>query len=248
MAIAQKTTPQASTTGDADQDLVQHMPVLENGDHLTRTEFERRYEAMPNLKKAELVEGVVYLGSPVRASAHAMPHAAVVTWLGYYGAHVPGVDMGDNATVRLDQENEPQPDVLLRLETELGGSSRVDENDYVDGPPELVVEVAASSVSIDRHAKLRAYRRNGVQEYVLWRVLDRALEWFSLQEGEYVPLQPDERGVVHSRVFPGLRLHVQALLDGDLAAVLAEQQTGFTSTEYKQFLEALASKRTAATH
>ena len=38
---------------------------LEHGDHLTREEFERRYEAMPHVRKAELIEGVVYMPSPV---------------------------------------------------------------------------------------------------------------------------------------------------------------------------------------
>src|SRR5690242_6337929 len=119
---------------------VAHVPALESGDHLSRSEFERRYEAMPALKKAELIEGVVYVGSPVRMDVHAEPHASVITWLGTYRAATPGVRLGDNPTVRLDLDNEPQPDALLRLEPAAGGRSRVDEDGYVEGPPELVVE------------------------------------------------------------------------------------------------------------
>src|SRR5258706_7445575 len=109
----------------------------ESGDRLTRQEFERRYEVMPSLKKAELIEVVVYVGSSVRSS-HGRAHAEIVGWLGVYAAATFGVDPGDNATVRLDIDNEPQPDALLRIEPEAGGRSRVAEDDYIDGPPELI--------------------------------------------------------------------------------------------------------------
>lgn len=222
------------------------VPPLENGDRLTRMEFERRYEAMPHLKKAELVEGVVYLGSPVRIEAHGQPHGFVLGWLTYYWEATPGVQFADNTTVRLDPDNEPQPDALLRLDAAVGGASRITEDGYLEGPPELVIEVAASSVSIDRHEKLRAYRRNGVREYIIWRVLDRQLDWFALQEGDYVRLEPDDRGVVHSTQFPGLRLAVATLLEGDWRAALAEQQAGLGSPEHRQFVEALAARAGAA--
>jgi Uma2 family endonuclease len=221
------------------------IPLLENGDRLSRAEFRRRYEAMPHLKKAELIEGVVYLGSPVRNDAHAEPHASITTWIGTYGAATPGVAAADNGTVGVDADNDYQPDVMLRVMEQAGGQSRI-VDDYVEGPPELVVEVAASSVSIDRHTKLHVYRRAGVLEYVIWQVLNRRVEWFALREGEYVPLQPDERGVVHSQVFPGLRLHVPALLDGDLATVLAELQAGIAGDEHRRFVERLAARRRAA--
>src|SRR5581483_3423435 len=109
-------------------------------------------------------------------------------------ATTPGVDLADNTTVRLDFDNEPQPDALLRLEPGVGGRSSVSEDDYLEGAPELIVEVAASSASYDLHEKLRAYRRNGVQEYVVWRVYDQQIDWFQLLDGEYVPLMPDVDG------------------------------------------------------
>ncbi|ACK70115.1 conserved hypothetical protein [Gloeothece citriformis PCC 7424] len=96
---------------------------LENGDRLTRDEFELRYHAMPELKKAELIEGVVYMASPVRAKKHGKPHAHIIAWLGNYEASTPGVETLDNTTVRLDADNEPQPDALLRIEQ--GGQSRI---------------------------------------------------------------------------------------------------------------------------
>jgi len=218
------------------------LPPLENGDHLTRYEFERRYEARPDIKKAELIERVVYMPSPVRARSHGGPHGQIIAWLGVYSAATPGVEFYDNVTVRLDLDNEPQPDALLRLEPEAGGNSRVSAEDYVEGAPELIVEIAASSVSYDLHDKLRVYRRNGVPEYMVWRVYDKQVDWFRLIQAEYVPLTPDESGVVHSQVFPGLCLVVSALLEGDLAKVLAELQKGLETAEHAAFVERLRGK------
>ncbi len=123
-----------------------NIPPLESGDRLTRQEFERRYQVMPQIK-AELIEGVVYVASPVRIANQGRPHAVLVGWLLVYKAATPGVDLADNSTVRLDADNEAQPDALLRLESEVGGNSRISEDDYVEGAPELIVEIAASSAS-----------------------------------------------------------------------------------------------------
>lgn len=215
------------------------VPPLESGDRLTRYEFEHRYQAMPYIKKAELIEGVVYVASPVRMANHGRPHAALVGWLMVYKAATPGVDLGDNATVRLDADNEPQPDALLRIEPEVGGNSRISEDDYVEGAPELIAEIAASSASYDLNDKLNAYRRNGVQEYIVWQIYENRLDWFSLQEGRYVPLEPDGVGVIRSQIFPGLWLAVNALREGDLAEVLAVLQQGLQTAEHQAFVEHL---------
>ena len=219
--------------------------ALENGDRLTRCEFERRYAARPDLKEAQLIEGVVYMPSPV-SLAHSGPHAMIQTTLLVYAASTPGVRGEDNVTVRLDLDNEPQPDVVLRIEPKAGGSSRVSDDGYLEGAPELVVEVAASSASIDLHDKLRAYRRNGVQEYVVWRTQERQIDWFEIADGEYRVLPRDEADVVHSRVFPGLRLSAGALLNGNLAGALAEVQKGIGSPEHAAFVARLAGARNRA--
>jgi Uma2 family endonuclease len=212
------------------------VPPLENGDRLTRDEFERRYDAMPYLKKAELIEGVVYVPSPVRYQHHGAPHALLITWLGYYAAGTPGVSVSDNSTVRLDLDNEPQPDALLLIDPSCGGQIRISSDDYIEGSPELVAEVASSSVSYDLHAKLHVYRRNGVREYVVWRVLDGAIDWFVLRAGQYARLPVDANGLLHSEVFPGLRLDPAALVRGDLATVLAVVQQGLGSPEHAAFV------------
>ena len=211
------------------------IPPLENGDTLTRAEFERRYEAMPHLKKAELIEGVVYVPSPVRHSYHGHQHAHLINWLGHYEAHTPGVEVSDNVTVRLDLDNEPQPDALLFIDPACGGHALIDADGYIEGAPELVAEVASSSVSYDLHAKLRVYRRNGVREYIVWRVLDQEIDWFVLCSGQYERLPLDTEGLYRSEIFSGLWLDPAALLRGDLATVLAVVQRGLASPEHAAF-------------
>ena len=145
--------------------IVPLVPPLETGDCMTRAEFERRYEAMPGLKKAELVEGVVYVPSPVSKS-HAHNHGRLMAWLVLYAEQTPGTMSCDNATVRLDLENEVQPDALLLIES--GGQTKSGSSRYIEGPPELIAEVASSSVSRDLHSKLALYRRHGVLEYIVF--------------------------------------------------------------------------------
>jgi hypothetical protein len=215
------------------------VPPLESGDHLTRDEFERRYEAMPQLKKAELIEGVVYVPSPTRFVQHGRPHAALMGWLCAYWFATPGVDAADNTSIRLDLSNEPQPDAFLIIEPARGGQARVDADGYVDGGPELVAEVAASRATIDLNTKFRVYQRNNVREYLVWRVLDQAIDWFVLRQGRYEALLPTA-GVYRSEVFPGLWLDPAALARLDLAAMQQTLQQGLASPEHAAFVGQLA--------
>jgi Uma2 family endonuclease len=179
------------------------VPPLQAGDRLTRPEFERRFDATPGLKKAELIEGTVYMPPPVSDDYHGRPHFSLIALFGYYVALTPGIAGGDNSSLRIDLDNVPQPDVYLRILESNGGQARLDEEGYIVGVPELVAEIAASSVSYDLHVKLNVYRRNGVKEYVVWRVHDRALDWFVLRGGQYEPLGLTG-GAFRSEVFPGL--------------------------------------------
>ncbi|MEZ6036771.1 MAG: Uma2 family endonuclease [Planctomycetota bacterium] len=215
------------------------IPELCAGDVLTRDEFERRYAAMPNLKKAELIEGVVYMPSPVRYTQHGNPHFLLSRWLGVYCDATPGVDGASDSTIRLDQDNEPQPDLMLRI-TGPRGSSRIDADGYLQGPPELVVEVAASSVSYDLHQKLAAYRRNGVAEYLVLRTEDAAVDWFVLRRGTYERQLPDPAGLLRSERFAGLWLDPAALLRGDAAALRAAVDRGLADPAHAGFVGQLA--------
>jgi len=219
------------------------VPTLENGDRLSRLEFERRYRAMPHVKKAELIEGEVVMGSPVSCTFHGNQHFDLIIWLGTYRVATPGVEGGDNITIRLDEDNEPQPDVVLYVDPMFGG--RIDlEDGYASGPPDLVAEISASSTTIDMNKKLRVYRRNRVSEYIVWRTYDEALDWFTFRDGEFVPLPPDPAdGLLKSTVFPGLWLDSAALLKRDMPVVLAALQRGLASAEHAAFVQKLASQR-----
>jgi Uma2 family endonuclease len=215
------------------------IPPLESGDRLTAHEFLRRYEAMPELKKAELIQGIVYMGSPVRLTQHAEPDNLIQWWLRHYSIHTPGTKAGSNATARLGPDDVPQPDALLRVVPECGGRSSVDTKGYLQGPPELVVEIAASSASIDAGAKRQSYRRAGILEYLLWRTQDAAVDWWALEEDEYRPLVPDAHGVIRSRIFPGLWLNVAALLADEGPKLLATLEQGLTDPAHAEFLARL---------
>ncbi len=212
---------------------------LENGDRLSRPEFERRYAADPQIKKAELIEGTVYVASPLRFEPHAEPHSNLNGWLIIYKAFTPGIRLGDAPTLRLDLDNEPQPDLVLFLEQRVGGQVVISRDGYLEGTPELIVEVAASSTAIDSGTKKRVYQRNGVQEYLIWQSYEKRVDWFQLVEGEYQLMLPDEQGIVRSQVFPGLWLLVNELLNGNMIAVLETVQAGVRSPEHQTFVETL---------
>jgi Uma2 family endonuclease len=237
MAIAQIHFPVKRKT----QAFEKFITPLESGEHLTRAEFERRYEADPDTKKAELVEGVVHMPSPVSA-VHGKSHSSVIAWLSVYAATVKIIQTLDNTTVVLDVDNEVQPDALLRLEK--FGRTRLNEKGYIVGAPELIVEIAVSSAGIDLYAKKNIYRRNGVQEYLVWQIRDERMDWFELRDEEYKLIAPGENGILHSRVFPGLWLAADAMLDGDLKQVLDVLQRGLASEEHREFVNKLTSMHT----
>jgi Uma2 family endonuclease len=216
------------------------VPRLENGDRLTREEFHRRYEAMPENVKAELIKGVVYMASPVRVENHGKPHANMMGFLSYYRISTAGIDLLDNVTFIASENYEPQPDGVLRVIESCGGKSWINENDYLEGSPELVVEIASSSASYDLHDKLDMYELKGIQEYIVLRVFDERIDWFSLENGKYQRLAANKQGIVESKVFPGLRLNTGALLKDDLKLVLADLQTGLGSKRYRSFAKKLA--------
>jgi Uma2 family endonuclease len=204
-------------------------PSLVTGDRLTRQEFERRYHAMPGVKKAQLIEGIVRMPSPVHFDDHSVPHALMVMVLMNYHVQTPNTQAADNPTVRLDDDNCVQPDALLRYLEAHGGSSKHSSDDYLEGPPELVVEIAGSSAAEDLRDKLNAYRRNGVKEYVVWITYDDEIRFHRRIDGDFTVVSPDDKGVIKSEIFPGLWLDIPALLARDGAKQLATLQRGISS-------------------
>ena len=227
MATGGTPTTQAETP-----DRSRAVPLLEPGDRISRDEFERRYERMSGVRKAELIEGVVYMPSPIRFQKHAEPHSQLAGWLTVYASETSGVRCGDNSTVRLDLDNEPQPDLVLIKLPERGGQARISEDDYVEGAPELAAEIVGSSRAYDLHQKKDAYRRNGVREYLVWITDENRVIWWELREGDYREIAPASDGLLKSGVFPGLWLDVAALLRGDLKSVFATLRRGLDSPEH----------------
>jgi Uma2 family endonuclease len=220
-------------------------PPLQNGDRLTRDEFERRYDAMPELKKAELIEGEVYVSSPVSQRRHGRQHSHLDFWLCAYEGRTPGIEVGDNSTIRLDLKNMPQPDCLLFIQPEHGGKVQIGDGGFIEGAPDLVAEVAATSASYDLGKKLDAVHRNGVRDYIVWRVLDREIDWFVRLKKRFSPLRRSADRTLRSTVFPGLWLDPAALVRGDVYAVFDLVQQGLSSPEHAQFVARLAKSCTS---
>ncbi len=212
---------------------------LENGDRMTRAEFHAAYLQTPPGFKAELVGGIVYVPSPV-GRRHGLDHLFVAGICMHYVSVTPGVESGDNASLLLSDDAEPQPDVFVRILPEHGGQSRTSEDDYVEGAPEMVIEVAHRSQSIDLHAKRADYARYGVQEYVVWSVAEKKLYWFGPGDDEHaIP----EDGILRSHAFPGLWLDAAALRDRDGQRALTTLQRGLASPGHAAFAATLAKAR-----
>ena len=217
----------------------QERPPLNSGDHLSRAEFHRRYGMYPEIKKAELIEGVVIVGSPVH-ERHARPHFEFSAVLGFYFVHTPGLLGGDNQSVLLDEDNELQPDLFVGIDKARSGQLEVNELGHLSGAPEFVVEVAASSAAYDLHSKLNVYQRNGVQEYLVLLAYEREMRFFRLNEGEYIAVEPDAEGVLRSQVLPGFWFRSDWFWEGRLAELLQLVQKGIGSPEHQEFVDSLA--------
>ena len=220
----------------------QRIPPLEAGDHLDQATFHERYEAMPPAFRAELIGGMVIVPSPL-GQGHGVYHALVMAWLGNYWIATPGTLTWDNVTTILGERSEPQPDGSLVIDPACGGQTGVSEGGYTTGPPELIVEVASSSASIDLHTKRRDYEHAGVLEYVVVVLRQRLIRWFVLQAGTYQDMAADTDGIFRSRVFPGLWLHADALLRLDGAQVMEVLQRGLATPEHAAFVQQLQARR-----
>ena len=210
--------------------------LLRSGDRMSQAEFHRRYEQYPDDIKFELIQGTVYMASP-----EGLPHSRLSIMLAgvltHYEAGTPGVEAAGNATVKLGEESEPQPDLLLRIKPEHGGRSGTDDL-YVAGPPELVIEIAYSSVAIDLHAKKDDYERNRIVEYVVVCVEDERVYWFDLATGRSRKLPAD--GILRSKTFPGLWIDTVALFRHNLKRLLRILGVGLASPEHARFVRRLA--------
>ena len=216
-------------------------PPLRDGDRLSRAEFLRRWDAMPRLKHAELIGGIVHMASPV-SIVHRDYHFRLSSWLTYYVTATPGCGAGTAGTWLMGGANAPQPDLDLCILPESGGQSRV-EGSYPAGAPELIIEVSHTTTRQDAGEKLRLYERSGVREYLIARPEQKQLIWRELIDGKYREITPGADGLFRSSVFPGLWLDPEALWNGDLPALAAAVRQGSTTAEHAKFVSRLAVNR-----
>jgi Uma2 family endonuclease len=215
--------------------------TFENGDRMSRAEFHRIYETMPDEFRAELIGGIVYVASPLRRR-HGTSHLQLGALFGVYEVNTPGVEAADDATILLGDEGEPQPDLYLRILPEFGGQSRTTADDYVEGAPELIVEVALSSRAVDLHGKYSDYRRYGVAEYLVVCLRESEIRWFDLRADQELHL--DAGGVCRIRTFPGLWIDSKALLAKDHARLHAALAEGLSTSDHAAFVQKLAAANT----
>lgn len=232
------------TRRDADRS-ASSSDLLHSGDHLDRETFHRLYLQTPEGFKAELINGVVYVASPV-SRGHSVPNGTLVGCFFVYEANTPGVERGDNGTVFLTPDrDEVQPDAMLMIRPEYGGAVQYagDGDHFIAGGPELVVEVATSSAAIDLHDKLDAYERAGVREYVVLSTKTPELFWYENREGRFVRLDPPGDGIFRSAVFPGLWLNAAAIVANDSKTVLETVQAGLADPAHEKFIAELARRK-----
>jgi Uma2 family endonuclease len=217
------------------------VPELHSGDHMRQKEFHRIYEQTEDKFKAELIGGIVYVASPLKLP-HGKQHVCLAAVFGVYQGNTPGVEAGDSATIIMDEANEPQPDLYLRILPEHGGQSLTTHDEYLAGAPELLAEIAHSSRAIDLHGKKEQYAQAGVLEYIVVNLRDKQLRWFDLAHDD--EFASDTAGVFRSRVFPGLWIHGASLLARQHRRLMDTLQQGLATPEHAAFVAKLAGQQT----
>lgn len=217
---------------------VEELPLeLHNGDSMTRGEFHRIYSTMPEHIKAELIEGIVYMASPLKYP-HGRHHIILGTLFGTYEAHTPGVEAADNASIFLGDDSEPQPDLVLRVTAEFGGQSHINQEGYVVDAPELFAEIADSSHSLDLHGKRRDYQKYGGNEYLVVNIHGHEIRWFDLSSSTEHPEPSD--GIFRLKSMPGLWINAHAVLEENVAEAMATLNLGLASPEHNEIVRRLA--------
>jgi Uma2 family endonuclease len=214
-----------------------------NGDRMDQVTFHKLYETLPDTVHVELISGVVYFKMPTSIE-HARPHRRLAGWLSAYVDETPGTESLIAPTDKLDAISEPEPDLCLYLDPECDGQVRFDEKKYLVGPPELVVEVAFSSRSVDLGSKRDDYERAGVLEYVVALPADRSITWFVRKRKALTSISPDSDGLFRSVVFPGLWLNPVGVF-GQNRLLSATLRKGLASPEHAAFVAAQEKKLAA---
>ena len=219
----------------------QTIPFLQSGMRLSSEEFLQRWDMLPNVKFAELINGVVHMPSPLGFD-HGDHDSLLIWWIAEYALSTPGLRGSNNITCKFDKNNIPQPDMSLRILPEYGGQTGVDGR-FITGAPELIIEVAVTSLNLDMGEKLKLYQIAGVKEYIVAEVESQELHWHRLHKKKYQRIEPGEDGILRSIEFPGLWLDVTAFYQYNQARFREVLQVGLQSPEHVEFVELLQSRK-----
>ncbi len=220
---------------------VPFVPPFQNGDAMDQPTFHALYVGTPRGFRAELIEGIVYMASPVQLR-HGGPSLKVSQWLGAFADEVEGAQAYNEITAILTATSEPQPDHTLIVLPEAGGQTRENADGFLVGAPELALEISNTTALIDLHAKKTMYERCGVREYIVVETKRQAVHWFVRRGDKFAPLKSDADGIFKSRVFLGLWLDGSALFDRSAKRLLATLQLGLATPEHAKFAAKLNAK------
>jgi Uma2 family endonuclease len=212
--------------------------ALVDGQRLDQPTFHAVYQTMPPGTRAELINGVVLMPSPV-GPPHGRANLIALMWIGFYQANTPGVEALVDTSTALGLKSEPQPDVSLRITSEGLGRTHTDQH-IIQGVPELLVEVAHSTRYTDLGPKFDDYERAGVLEYVVRAIEPDEVYWFELRNGRFVELSPGPDGIYRSNAFPGLWLDPSALLTSDIRKLQQVVDLGCATPEHAAFVAKLS--------
>lgn len=205
---------------------------------MSQKRFHALYQMMPQDFRAELVDGIVFVCEPLGQS-HGRHHIRFSSLVDAYQSATPGVQAFDNTSVILGTHDEVQPDICLRIHPERGGQSKdSSDNNYIVGAPELIIEIASSSYSIDLHMKKQRYQKAGVNEYIVLCLNPFALHWFCLKDGPTIV--SDRDGIKRSRVFPGLWVDENGMRNMDYEVTKRVLEEGISSAGHADFVRQLS--------
>ena len=192
---------------------------------------------------ADLVGGVVHLWIRVTVS-HGQMSATLNGGIGLSRVGLTGIHGGVRTTTVLGDDSEVQPDATLRFP--IGGTSAVNDDDYLVGCPELVCDVVDTADAHALTARRADDERYGATEVVMVTVREPRVLWLVGEGDRLTERSPDADGVYRSGVFPGLWLDPAALLAEDMQRLLDVLRQGLATPEHAAFAASLTPSPPAA--
>ena len=173
-----------------------------------RITFEEYLDSLTEESKGDLFDGLLYMQTPP-SDAHEEIFGFLFDILRNYVLEKNlGVVRGSRTAIRFAEEHGTQPDIVF-----ISNARRhLIYPYYIDGAPEVVVEILSPSTrKLDRGKKMALYAENGVLEY--WQVdpEDQTAKFLRNNDGVWAPMPVGGDGIFHSEAISGFWLNVQWL-------------------------------------